>query len=424
MKRRAFLVVGGQTLVLALAPRATRSGLLFGQQQSQVAPGALEQRVASVIQAYDAQGNHRTGTEVDNASAEWLANQVRQLGAEPSLESFTLNRIGPQSCYLRIAGRRIDGVPLFDASFTNAEGAHGRLGPLGSDAEIGLAESEPSKLAEPGIQQRSQISEARRSRHKAVVVLTGGIRPGLFLINASAFSKPFGPPMLQISSAESEWLKEKAEGRTEATLVAEVRRTAARAFNVTAKIGGSNPTLAPLVLMAPRSAWWQCASEQGSRLACWLEAIRVLAGGKPARDCFFVALSGHELGFLGIDAYLKSRRDLIKRAHAWIFFGSDIGAPRQPNLIHASDDALEQWTVTAMEKEGLTVNGKARRDSIARGEAGAVQQGGGRFVTVACDSEVFHSVADRWPEAVDVALLARYAKAFANGSLELAQESV
>ena len=125
-----------------------------------------------------------------------------------------------------------------------------------------------------------------------------------------------------------------------------------------------------------------------------------------------------------MDAYIKRRPDLIKGAHVWIFFGSDIGAPRQPNLIHASDDALEQWTVAAMEKEGLTVNGKARHDSMARGEAGIIQRGGGRFVTVAGGSEGYHSVADRWPEAVDVAALTRYAKAFANGALALAKQSV
>ena len=54
-----------------------------------------------------------------------------------------------------------------------------------------------------------------------------------------------------------------------------------------------------------------------------------------------------------------------------------------------------------MAKEGLTVNGKARHDSGARGEAGAVQRGGGRFFTLVCGSDVFHNVADRWPEAVD-----------------------
>jgi hypothetical protein len=52
--------------------------------------------------------------------------------------------------------------------------------------------------------------------------------------------------------------------------VAHVNRTAAVAFNVTGKVPGTDPALAPLVLMAPRSAWLQSASEQGSRLACWL----------------------------------------------------------------------------------------------------------------------------------------------------------
>ena len=383
----------------------------------------VEQRVAEVIQAYDAQGNHRTGTEVDEASARWLADQVRQLGAEPSLEAFTLTRVAPQSCYLRIADRRIEGVPLFDAGFSDAEGVHGKLGPVGSDCEIGLAETTPSEVSEVGFERRrDQVAEARHSRHKAVVLLTRGSRPGLFLMNASGFAKPFGPPMLQVSSAESEWLKEQARRCVDTTVVVHAVRTAARAFNITAKIAGNNPKLAPIVLMAPRSGWWQCTSEQGSRLACWLEAMRVLATGNPARDCYFVALSGHELGFLGIDPYLDSRRDLIKRAHAWIFFGASIGEPGQPNLIHASDDALERWAVAAMAKEGLTVNANARHDSRARGETGAIQQGGGRFFTLVCGSDVFHNVADRWPEAVDVAILARYATAFANGVLELAQQ--
>jgi hypothetical protein len=135
----------------------------------------------------------------------------------------------------------------------------------------------------------------------------------------------------------------------------------------------------------------------------------------------FVALSGHELGSLGMTAYLENRQDLIKRAHAWVFLGSSIGEPHQVNRIHASDDALEQWIAAALSKGGLTVDGTAPRESIARGEAGVVQQRGGRFVTLVCDSDVYHNAADRWPEAVDVALLARYANALATGVLGLAQ---
>jgi Zn-dependent M28 family amino/carboxypeptidase len=102
-----------------------------------------------------------------------------------------------------------------------------------------------------------------------------------------------------------------------------------------------------------------------------------MAAGNTKRDAYFVALSGHELGLLGIDAYIERRPDLVKRAHVWIFYGSDIGAPRQPNLIHASDDALERWLLRAMEREALSVNVKLRQDAPARGEAGPFSEGEG-----------------------------------------------
>jgi len=379
----------------------------------------FEERVGSVLQEYDAQGNHRTGTEVDNTSAQWLANYVRRCGIEPSLERFALSRVDPQLTYARIGDRRIDGVPVFDGAFTTADGVRGRLGPLGSDAEIGLAETSPATVTHTA--EADIVPAARRSRHKAVILITGGSSPGLFLSNASAFPDSVGPPMLQISSVESAWLKQQAQHRAEATVVAYVRRTPAHAVNVTARIAGSDPSLAPLVFMAPRSGWWQCVSEQGSRLVIWLEIIRALVAARPARDCHFVAFSGHELAFMGMTPYLEGRQGVITRAEAWIFLGSDIGAPRQPNLIHASDHALEEWIVTALAKQGLPVDAKEQHSSRARGETAAIQRGGGRFVTLACGSPLFHNVADRWPEAVDVSLLARYATALADGAQLLAE---
>ncbi len=89
-------------------------------------------------------------------------------------------------------------------------------------------------------------------------------------------------------------------------------------------------------------------------------------------------------------------------------------------MINSSDDSLERWAAAAMESEGLTVNRKAARGSTPFGEAAFVHRGGGRYVALVCDSDVFHNAADRWPEAVDVAALTRYARAFANGALQLA----
>ena len=418
MERRYFLSTAGQALAFAVAAHTTRAAVPRGQQPSQASSTELEQRVASVLRAFDCQGNHRTGTAVDSGSAEWLADEVRGVGIRPALEPFGLNRVDPQLTYARIGNRRIEGVPMFDSGFTGADGLTGRLGPLGSDAEIGLVERAGETVG--NIAELDVLPHARRSRHKAVILITGANRPGLFLSNASTFLNPSGPPILQVSNVESAWLQRHAQQGTSATLVAYVRRTSAQAVNVTATIPGRDPSLAPLVVMAPRSGWWQCVSEQGSRILCWLEIMRSLAAAKPRRACHFVALSGHELGFMGMAPYLTRREEMIRRAEAWVFLGSDIGQPGQPNLIHASDEPLEQWLVTALAKQGLPVDAKEQRSATARGETAAIQRGGGRFVTLACASSVFHSVGDRWPENVDVSLLARYARAVSDGVVDLA----
>jgi hypothetical protein len=353
--RRAFLVASGRALLATTLghacdlspPRATAQTSSFDE---------VEQRLAAAIEAYDAQGNHRTATAADNASAEWLAQEIGQTGLRPVLEPFAVTRIDPLSCHLRVAGRRIEGVPLFDAPFTGVDGIRGTLGPLGSDADIALVETEPFTLVEPRREFSGALAQARRGGHKGIVILTRGNRPGLFLLNAPSFRTPFGPPALQVSSAEAEWLMAQAQRRAEVGLVV---KSAAQAFNVTTEVAGSDPALASLVVTTPRSGWWQCASERGGGLACWLETIRVLAAAQPARDCLFAAFSGHEIGFLGIDAYLMPRLDLVKRARAWIHLGANIGAPRQPNLVANSMDwrcllfAQERTTLTSGVRSAL-----------------------------------------------------------------------
>ena len=70
------------------------------------------------------------------------------------------------------------------------------------------------------------------------------------------------------------------------------------------------------MVMTPRSGWWSCGSERGGGIACWLEIMRAVHAAKPARDVLFVASSGHELGHLGLDAYMARRPDLVRAARA------------------------------------------------------------------------------------------------------------
>src|SRR5947209_18061317 len=124
MRRRDVLITAGQTVAFALSAAMANRRDAFAAVRGPMSD-ALQQRLADIVSAYDAQGNHRTGTAADSASAQWLASQVEEAGAKPGLEPFTFSRVDPQSCFVRVANRRIDGVPLFDAAFTSGDGVQG-----------------------------------------------------------------------------------------------------------------------------------------------------------------------------------------------------------------------------------------------------------------------------------------------------------
>src|SRR5687767_13661466 len=311
----------------------------------------LELRIGRLIQEYEQQGFHRTGTTVDRRSGDWLCEEVRRIGLMPARESFNLSRINPVKAGLIVGDRRIEGLPLFDGTFTDADGIRGRLGPVDSDAEIGLTEAAPNTAG------AGPLGEARRQqRHKALVCVTRGGRPGLCPSNAISFLRPFGPPVLQVSSEESSFLSEHAQRRTEVRLIAPVKRVGTTSFNVIAKINGGNTALLPLIVMTPRSGWYSCASERGGGIACWLELMRMLHTAQPARDVLFVASSGHELGHLGIDAFVDRRPGIVSKTVGWIHLGANIGAAmRSSGTVQAPDDDPERSHATAALGSGNTI---------------------------------------------------------------------
>ncbi|HTS47227.1 MAG TPA: hypothetical protein VMH05_04750 [Bryobacteraceae bacterium] len=379
-------------------------GALLAQQPSRQMP----LRVAKVIQSYGEQGIHRTGTEVDRVSGDWLMAQVRETGLHPAREVFELSRVDPVVASVSAAGRSVEGLPLFDGAFTSAEGVSGRLGPLGSSAEVGVAEAAPNTAG------AGPLGQARReNRHRAIVLVTRGGRPGLCPNNAEGFLHPFGPPVLQVSSEEKPWLDDLARSAAQAVVVAQVNRTPTEAFNVTASITGSDHSLQPLVIMTPRSGWWTCASERGGGIACWLELMRAMRDTKPARDVLFVASSGHEIGQRGIEIYAERRPALIKQSRGWIHFGANIGAAQEPgNTIQASDDQMEALMAKAMLAAGLSIDRRVPRGTVPGGEAGVVHRGGGRYMSIIGRNALFHNPADRGPEAVAADVIARFAAVF------------
>jgi hypothetical protein len=404
--RRTFLAGAG----IAAVVNGSRPPQAFAQEAVPSSSGMeMQRRIGNVIHGYEEQGFHRTGTTVDQISGDWLMGQVRDIGLDPMGENFSLSRIDPINASLVVNGRKIEGLPLFDGGFTTSAGIRGRIGNLKGDAPIGLTEITPN-TAEAGA-----LGDARRqSRHQAIVVVTRGGRPGFCPSNAESFLRPFGPPVLQVTSEEAPFLVDCARQGLEAVLTTHVERIQAHAFNVTAVVPGTKRNAAPLVVMTPRSGWWSCASERGGGLACWLEIMRVLRDAKPAREVLFVASSGHEIGHRGIDVFIERRPGIVAAAHAWIHLGASIGAAQGPgNRLQASDDEMESTMAEAMVNAGLRIDRRIPRGTVPGGEAENVHRGGGRYMSIIGSNDLFHNSDDRGPEAVDLKMIERFGSAFA-----------
>ena len=392
----------------------SRRGLLLcgGALVTGAAGPADKARAAGWLRAWDSQGTHRTATPGDEAGADWLAAEARGLGASVAFESFAVSRIDVDVAFVDIEGERIPGEKMFDAPDT-PDGrvmALASVGPGLADpgqGDIHILELPPSAVYSP------EFTRFRReTKSKALVVITRGDAPGLALLNAESFTAPFGPPILQVASTEREKIFAAAQRGAALRVSVRSRRTASQARNVVVAIaghgqGGRDRSRPPLVVMTPRSSWWQSTSERGGGLVCWLETLRALRATPPGRDVVLTANSGHELGHTGLDAFLAARPGWDRPGGAsWVHYGANIGAAGGQLFIQSSADDLRALFSAEL---GASVNRMAEKSVVPNGETRDIHKAGGHYVTLVGSNKLFHLPQDRFPDAVDVAGIARIA---------------
>jgi hypothetical protein len=362
---------------------------------------------ADWLRAWDSQGFHRTGTDGDEAGAAWLEREAVLLGATVASETFALDRIDPADVCLEVEDRRIDAVPVFDAPPTGPDGISGTLGLAGSDAAIGVAELWPQSVYS------GEYQALRRSgSHRALVIVSGGSHSGLGLLNAESFGAPYGAPAIQVASEARATVLAGAATGSIGRLVAHCRHTTATARNIVVTIAGSDRARPPVVVMTPRSSWWQSTAERGGGLVCWLQSLRALLAAPPAMDVVLTANSGHELGHLGLDAFV-SRRPGWDRNALWVHWGANLGAAGGRLTVMSASNELRGLAARELAGAGQPPDVLAPMTDVPSGETRDIHRAGGRYVTLVGSNPRFHLPQDRWPHAVDVDAVERIAKAAA-----------
>ncbi|MFW9872521.1 MAG: M28 family peptidase [Candidatus Thorarchaeota archaeon] len=380
----------------------------------------LKERINKIIKDYDNQGIHRTGTKVDSDSAYWLRDEIKKIGLKSKMEEFSFNRIGINEASLEINNRKIDGIPLFDSVFSDEEFIKGKLGKIKDEDTIGI-----SRVSNNTVRKLDTLRKS--NKHLGLVFVTEGNTPGLSLINAINFLEPFGPPTLQISSNYFEWITSNLGN--EAILTFKIKKTNQKAFNIVSRLKGKDSNLNPMVIMTPRSGWWNCASERAGGIAILLEIMRSFYLNMPKRDVIFLATSGHELGHLGLDSYLEKNSSLIKNASCWIHLGANLSTIPQVDkdetvipsaIIQTSNSKIESLSLEALKKFKIipkfTVPGRRR----PWGEAQNIFDGRGQYFSIIdTNHQFFHHPNDRWPHAVDINKTASIAIALIDLSKQL-----
>ena len=376
----------------------------------------LEARVSAWLRTWDSQGIHRTGTAGDEAGAAWLAREATAIAGPVTIETFPFDRIDTVAAYVEIDGRRIDGEAFFDGPDTSAEGVRGVATDQPGDGLIEVMALSPSAVYGPEFHQMR-----RDSKHRAQVIVTLGGAPGLALLNAESFRTPFGPPAVQLSSVERDRVFAALARKAECRVVIQTKRTPTQARNVVLTIPGRDRTRPPLIVMTPRSSWWNSTSERGGGIACWLESLRALKANPPICDVIFTANTGHELGHTGLDDFTARRPGLESKA-TWIHYGANIGATGSKLMLMSRHDDLRTLVVDHLAIAGKKPDILAEKTLVPTGETKDIHKAGGRYVTLVgppSTCPLFHLPQDRWPHAVDVAAIARVAEGMANAVVAL-----
>jgi hypothetical protein len=382
------------------------------------APPEAEARVAAWLKTWDSQGVHRTGTTGDEAGAAWLAREAAAIaGPVVKSESFDFERIDTVAAFVEIDGERIDGEAFLDAPATGPNGIRAAATDAAGAGPIAVLPLPPSAVY------GADFARMRRvSTHRAHVIVTLGGQPGLAPLNAESFLKPFGPPTVQVSSVERDRIVAALARRAEFRVVVNTTRTPAKARNVVLTIPGRDRGRTPVVVMTPRSSWWQSTAERGGGIVCWLETLRALLAAPPSGPVIFTANTGHELGHLGLDDFIARRRgwdrSVGQGGAGWVHYGANIGAAGGTLSLVSPDDDLRDIAAAELGRAGQP-HELAPKTLVPSGETRDIHRAGGRYLTLVGTNPLFHLPQDRWPDAVDLDAVTRIAAASARMVLAL-----
>ena len=273
-------------------------------------------------------GEHRTASPGDQKTSDWLNSELRKAGMKTAFQPFGLRQFFLSKSALVVDGNPIASFPLW---LPNATGPNPIVAPLvdyhpserlsGMVALIRFPFDARAAIVK-GSTQGELIMGAAKLGARAVIAITEGPSGEIIALNVQEGMQPWSVPVLLAPARSEPLLRAASARRAIASILIDGREDLhATARNVIGRIGRGNKSV---VVSTPQSGWFRCAGERGPGIALWLGLARWVRKNPSDFSYVFVSTSGHELGGLGIRAFLDNGAPPRSRVAAWIHLGAGI----------------------------------------------------------------------------------------------------
>jgi len=371
-----------------------------------------DSQILDWVAYYDSIGIHRTESEGDRETVNWISSIAKTLNLSPQRLPYSYRKVDAYTASLKVSGITVEGMPLYDTGSVSPQSFTGTLGPPGSECDIAVLKVPPHY----GLPGGNKLLRLRKEgRYRAIVAITDateiGIKPGLTPLNANAYREPYGPAVIQVSAVYKELIKA-AHNKEVATFNFNIQHRLGESSNLLVEVPGTYPELAPLVVMTPLTGWWHCASERGGGVGLWLDLLMRSAHRRPSRPILFVATTGHELGHYGLTELLHSRPEKFSNVHAWLHLGASFCGRNAYLQLQGSDPHLTSRSLARMHKLNIYPDRVSSPPDKLVGEIKEVAHLGGNYLSLSGFNPWFHHPQDRWAESVDTLKTLAMAKVY------------
>jgi hypothetical protein len=333
-------------------------------------------RLYEDVIAYYNLGEHRTATEPDLGTSQWLIGQLRAAGLKATTQSFGLRQFFVHQTRLTVGDRNINAFPLWFPRGTGPSSINGPMTLLDKSRELRPAQGKIILTKFPfdirsavvsGSGHAEAILAASKAGASAVVAITEGSTREIIALNAVAGAEPWPIPVVLISPHDEGALMSAVRSGAKGSLLVDgVDDHDARAKNVIARLDRGRELI---VVSTPQSGWFRCAGERGPGIALFLGLARWASRRPSGASFLFVSTSGHELGGLGMRAFQKELAPPPDRVLCWIHLGAGIATytweetasglkrlrePDSRRYLMTSPDLVPMLTATFAGLPGLT----------------------------------------------------------------------